>query len=432
MPEQRMGKWKYWLDAFCAAITGPGILYLIFATACIGLFYARALPSIFSGILIGITLLNWILSKDSPRELSRYPALLALMGIFLVYVFSAWHSDDLGRWWKLTWDNALYVFIPLGFYTFRNVPSGTWTRLLMIFVLACTLSAISVMADYVLHFAEYNELYKVGKTIPTPIIHVRYSYFLAVAACLGLAIAYQSHRSGRHAERLRKFVMLGAGVFLAIVVHLLAVRTGMIALYGGLAAGLACMVFIEGRWKLGLISAATVIVLFVIAYNAFPSVTNKVAYVMYDLKMLRQQGATAEYSDNVRITSIRHGLTLLEDKLITGTGIGDLNTDIEALYAEKTPAFPAENRYPPISQYFYWLTAFGIVGTGVLLFFLLYPLFKSRFNYFLIVIYATTLCSAIGETTIELQRGKVTFLMLVCVALLLAGTASRTEHYRPE
>jgi O-antigen ligase len=112
---------------------------------------------------------------------------------------------------------------------------------------------------------------------------------------------------------------------------------------------------------------------------------------------------------------------LLKEHPITGTGIGDIDTEMHRMYAAKTPDFPVENRYPPISQYIYSLTAFGILGAGLFFCFLLYPLFKSPFNYALLAIYTTTLFASIGETTIELQLGKTAFLMLVCVGILYAG-----------
>jgi O-antigen ligase len=239
---------------------------------------------------------------------------------------------------------------------------------------------------------------------------------MALAACLALSLAYDDIRNA--APRLRKHVMLGSGIFLAVFVHILAVRTGLLALYGGLAVMWVFMVFREGKWRLGVISALAGFGLVLIAYNAFPSIANKLGYVMYDLRMMQEKGAQSEYSDNVRITSITHGIALLQDQPITGTGIGDIDAEMHRMYATKTPGFPIESRYPPISQYIFTLTAFGVLGAGLFFCFLLYPLFKSRFNYALLAIYTVTLFASIGETTIELQLGKTAFIMLVCIGVL--------------
>jgi hypothetical protein len=349
--------------------------------------------------------------------------------LFFVYVLSVFHSDNIARWARLSFDNVLYAAIPLGFYCYRQVTGIVWYRLLLIFLAVSTLSAVSVMIDYALHFEEYNALYKIGKTIPTPVIHVRYSYFIALAACLAFALSYEQTKALQKAninspspsfveQRKLTAFFAGVGIFLTIVVHVLAVRTGLIALYGGLVVMMLFVVLRDRKWKLGILTALGIFVVFLIAYNAFPSIANKIGYVLYDLNKLKEEGALAEYSDNVRITSIQHGLALWNENPVTGTGIGDLRHEMQRMYAERSPNFPPESRFPPISQYVYVLTAFGLAGAALFFVLLLYPLFKSPFSYILLAIYSTTLFSSIGETTIELLVGKAAFVSLLCIALL--------------
>ncbi len=409
-------RWSYWTEAIRVSLTSQGILFLVFAAGCVGIFYAKALVSIFTGVIFGVAVLNGLFHRNTFRELRHYRAFIALMSIVLVYVFSGMHSDDTGRWAKLAWESIPYAAIPLGFYTYRNVPESTWGRLFLIYIGVCFLSALSVMFDYAMHFDAYNALYKIGKTIPTPIIHVRYSFFIALAACMAFALAYDGKRQTANGKW--PIALLSIGIFLTIVVHVLAVRTGLLALYGGLFMMIAFLTLRDGKWKIGIGAALSVFLLVMIAYNAFPSVANKIGYMMYDLQMLKDQGALAEYSDNVRITSIRHGLSLLKENLITGTGIGDLNSEMHRMYAEKSPNFPVESRFPPISQYVFILTAFGLVGAAIFFFLLLYPLLYTPFNYVLFAIYTTTLFGSIGETTIELLLGKTVFVTLVCIAIL--------------
>lgn len=423
------GSWWIWIEAIRTALTSQGILFLVFAAGCAGIFYAKALLSIFSGVIFSVAIVNFFLNRKAFRDLKQYGGFIALMCIVLVYVISGMHSDDTARWAKLTWESIPYATIPLGFFIYRNIPASTWGRLLLIYVIVSTLSAMSLMIDYLLHFEEYNALYKIGKTIPTPIIHVRYSYFMALAACIAFALAYEwitgngkrvtvRSNANTNANAGGVVTLLVIGIFLTIVVHVLAVRTGLIALYGGITAMIVFMIFRDKRWKLGIAALIAVFLLGIIAYNAFPSIANKIGYVLYDLNKLKEEGALAEYSDNLRITSIRHGLSLLRENLITGVGIGDLKAEMIRMYTERTPNFPEESLFPPISQYVFTLTAFGIAG-GLLFFsLLLYPLLRTHFCYVLLAIYAATLFSLIGETTIELHQGKTVFVALVCIAIL--------------
>jgi O-antigen ligase len=414
-----------WLEAFRVAVTSEALLILVFTSICIGLFYGKAFVSTGAGIFFGVALLNRVLRRDAFHALRKYPALIAFVGIWLVYLVSGLHSDDTQRWLKLVWQNALYVMIPIGFYAYRTVHPRTWVQLLVLFLLVTTLSALSVMIDYILHFETYNQLYRIGKSIPTPVIHVRYAYFIALGSCLAFAMWYV-HRGIPGTLVFRRLLLIAAG-FLTVFTHILAVRTGIVALYGGLIVMLGFITIRDGHWKIGAITGISVFLLLIIAYNAFPSVKNKIDYVVFDLKVMREQGALSEYSDNLRITSIRHGLDLVREYPVTGTGIGDLITETDRMYTERTPEFPIERRFPPISQYIFVLTAFGIAGALVYFAFLLYPLFATRFSYVLLAVYAATLFSAIGETTIELQLGKTVFVCLACIAILHANAAFKPQ-----
>lgn len=401
--------WRQWIEAFRAAVSGPGILYLAFTAGCVGLYYARALLSIYAGILFGVAVLNLLTGRDTLRDLKSYKPFIALMCVLGVYLLSGIHSEDLHRWWRLSWESILYVSIPLGFYAYRHLSPEIWPRLLMIYIGVTALTACGVLIDYAAHFEEYNTLYQYGKTIPTPITHVRYALFVAIAAVMALALWY--------AGRRQRWLLI-TGVFLCVFIHLLSVRTGLVALYGGLLLMLVFLVVRDRKWKLatGLVSA--MIFLAVVAYHTFPTIEKKVGYMLYDLRMMREHGVQAEYSDNVRITSIRHGLHLFYEQPITGTGIGDLKAEMERVYRENTPDFPQESRYPPISQYVFLLAAFGVIGAGLIFICILYPLFASKFSYVLTGIYGAVLAAGIAEMSIELQLARTVFLSLVCIALL--------------
>ena len=409
-----------WTRALMDALTGPEFLILLVAIGSIGLLYARALLSIYSGALMTIALLQFFIDRSDFSEIRSYKSVFALTGVLLVYLISGINSDDLAKWSQYVWENITYLTIPIGFYVFRRHSPMTWRTLLVLFVLVMTLSALSVSIDYLLHFEEYNALYRVGKTIPTPVIHVRYSFFMALAACLAIGLVLDSRPASVKSMGTLDRLLLVAALFLALFVHILAVRTGILSMYGGILVMLVLLMIKEGRWRLGLTSAAIVVVLIFIAFNAFPSLSNKIGYVMYDLDMMRKHGALANYSDNIRITSLQHGLELFSQQPITGVGIGDLESEVSKQYQKHTPDFPLEHHYPPINQYLFVLTAFGLAGASVYFFSLLYPLFTTRFNYVLVAIYAATLFSLFGETTIQLQLGRTTFLTLVCIAILLA------------
>ena len=138
--------------------------------------------------------------------------------------------------------------------------------------------------------------------------------------------------------------------------------------------------------------------------------------MLHDLRMLRTEGISPQYSDNVRLISIIHGLNIFIQHPVIGVGIGDVEDEMEALYTEKTPSVPVERRFPPISQYIFWLAGLGLLGTSLLIGLLIYPLVRIGLrSYLLLGVYALTAFSFIGETTIQLQLGKTVFVLLISI-----------------
>ena len=115
---------------------------------------------------------------------------------------------------------------------------------------------------------------------------------------------------------------------------------------------------------------------------------------------------------------MKHGLQVWRDNPVFGTGIGDIDDVIMATYERETPEMPEENRFTPISQYVYWLSSLGLLGTLLLLSLLWTPLVMNiRDSYAMAGIYFAIFASIIGETSIQLQLGKTLFLFLVCLLL---------------
>ncbi len=395
-----------------ALLTHEYFLYAIVLTICIGTYYARAAVSI-ATVALGVVGLFTVLQADRRREILRDHSIVALTSVFLVVAISGLISSNTEMWLVRVFTNIPYLAIPAGIWAFGPFDKKIIVRLMLIFIVITSISAAAMMADYAMHFKAYNELYLVGKIIPTPIIHVRYSYFLAVAAicCFGLVM------DKLNAAPKAKMTIGAIGIFLAVCTHVLAVRTGILALYGGILTLVVLLIIREKKWQIG-IGALLLVVLVAIGSTKFlPSVANKMGYVLHDLKMYTKK-VSPEYSDNIRFVSIRHGINIFLENPLFGVGVGDIDDATKAMYESETPSVPKDRRFPPISQFVFWLASFGIVGTAVLIGLLVYPLFRhGRHSYLLWGIYALTAFSFFGETTIQLQLGKTIFLLLIVIVL---------------
>jgi O-antigen ligase len=393
-------------------LTHEYFLYAIVLAVCIGTYYARAAVSI-ATVLLGVVALLTAIQSEKRKEILKNRSIVAITAVFLVAVLSGLISSNTEMWLYRICMNFPYLALPVGVWAFGPFSRKTIVQIIMIFVVVTSVSALAIMVDYVTHFEEYNELYLFGKTIPTPISHVRYSYFLALAAicCVGLLLDKQLVT-----PRI-KMISGAMGVFLAICVHILAVRTGLVALYGGVLTLAVLLIIREGKWQIGIGAVIVVVLVSAGSIKFLPSMYNKLGYVLHDLNMLTKK-VSPEYSDNIRVLSIHHGINIFLENPVFGVGVGDIKDVAHARFAAETPSVPADRRYIPISQYIFWLASYGLLGTFLLVGLLTYPLcIHGKQSYLLWAIYAVTAFSLIGELTILLQLGKTMFLFLVVVVL---------------
>jgi len=403
-------------------LTHEYFFYAIVAAISIGVYYARAAVSIGTGALACIALVTVVQRGQFQRLLnSKYT--IALMSVFLVFLLSGINSANTQEWLSRLGDNLPFLAVPAGVWAYGSLGKKQISVSIGIFLVITTLSSVIVIGDYLFHTEEYNQLYKVGKTIPTPIIHVRYSFFLALAAVLAAGLMLDDYIR----VKWKRIALMAVGLWLIICVHILAVRTGIFALYGAvLTLGVLHTVYTR-RWKVMLITFAGMTAMIVGSVLFLPSVSNKIQYVLHDLKVLREQGVSPEYSDNLRLISIIHGMEIFVDHPVAGVGVGDVEDEMQLKYEADTAMIPAERRFPPISQYVFWLAAFGLLGTSALIGLLLFPVIRhGGKTYLLIGIYALTGLSFLAETSIQLQLGKTVFVLLV--AIIASGLAKLQER----
>jgi O-antigen ligase len=113
-----------------------------------------------------------------------------------------------------------------------------------------------------------------------------------------------------------------------------------------------------------------------IAYKSIESFQNRIDYAVYDFQNY-QQGKVKDFSDGERMISLQVGLEIGNENPLFGIGIGDLNNEIQRIYAEKHEGFTVKR---PHNQFVFFYAAIGIIGTIIFLIAFLTPLFHHR-NY---------------------------------------------------
>lgn len=343
--------------------------------------------------------------RERLRSFVYSPVFWALWLTVVAYLLSGINSTDLGEWFWRVRTKSPFVFLPLTFFLLPVWPRQWYGWIMTFFVGLMSFSLILVLGNYFLNQAEMIELLRVGKTIPTPGNHIRYSLMLSIAAVIAF---YHLLRP----DVVSKAFMLPAFLLILVGLHVLAVRTGLILSY----VGVLLLIFsLLGRnrqwWKMSFLMLALGAIPLV-AVKVLPSFKQKLDYVKYDFKQF-QKGEGLSYSDSERVYSILTGWQLFKEKPIAGVGIGDLRKEMQMAYRASQKV--SRKKFPH-NQYVFVLAGCGIIGGLIFFIGFFYPLFfavpihRSLF----IVIYILLAASMVVENTIETQVGTAITIFWIC------------------
>jgi O-antigen ligase len=320
----------------------------------IGMLYSLFLLSLTIFIIAGISLLYRVIQKLPSEKNQLWPGVLTML-CFMPFVIGYFISENSIESLKFLRLNASYFFVPL---VIALIPTYHWNdvkKILLLFIGVIFLSSFFVLVNYLIHFSEMTASLGLGKSIVTPIDHVRYSILISFALVWSFILWVKKE----HFAVLPRWVFTVIFLYLLVFVHVLAVRSGIILSYLGVA--FSSLILFSKRKKPLLFSTVIGIIFLspIIAYYSVPSFQNKIKYTIYDLKEF-QKGKGADHSDSERLRSLVIGFEVWKESPIIGVGSGDLRKIINENYRSKY----GENGLPkyPHNQFLKLLAISGIIG----------------------------------------------------------------------
>jgi len=394
------------------------IFYGLCLVFLVSLFYSKFLLSV---SMFGFFFLSWTdknLRLSSIKTYlknftSRYyfwPFTLVLLSM----VFSIINSENLGYWWHHVQLKLPFLVLPLAFASFTFLNKSHLWKIVRVFVVISVITAFHTLICYFLRFDYYNDLISKGQSLYTPVQHVNYSLMIAFAAIISM-IDFM--------ERKNNWSLV-AGFFLFVFIHVLAVRTGMVAMYAGLMALVFSYTLINKKYLQGLGMIVFCFAIPIIAYFCLPSFANKLDYMIWDLTQMIN-GKTADYSDGGRIVSLQLGLDLFKAQPWLGTGIGDFKEACLDWYLNSDLEFKGKNNFPH-NQFLYSLASTGIIGFFLYQLAFIIPFFVHKLykNYLSLILYIVIYVSFLVETSLERSFGIAFFLFFVLLII-----RSTDEHH---
>ncbi len=383
-----------------------GLFFLL--TFFAGLIFSHALQSISIGLLIANTLFNKNVRENIYAYFNDW-VLLILSLFFLTFLLSGIYSDDKQYWLQKLNVRLAFVLIPIGMSSLRNMTHKTFQWMLYFFMWMIVASSIAVLVNYFENYDQINRMYSAGHTMETPYSHVRFSLMVCFSAFIGW---YLFQGDFQPLFRGEKYLTLIAAVFLIIFLHVMAVRSGLLAFYLCAFFLLLRYLFLFRKWKQGFLALLLLMLLPFVSYNFFPSVKTKFQYMKYDLDQYFSFNQVVDLSDATRLLSMKNGIEIWKENIWFGVGAGDVKN--EALKKYVDPDIKTASKLPH-NQIVWELASVGFIGFALFWFASLLPLFYNR-NYtdpLFVCLHIILFSSYLTEATIDDSNGNGLYLIFL-------------------
>jgi O-antigen ligase len=344
----------------------------------------------------------------SIQKLLDHRAFLMITLLFWVFALSFFGSEDKGFWLARTRIRIPFLVLPWAFANLPVLGFRRYATLIYMFVLVLCLFTAGSLLNFALDSNTILSGLGEGQPVPVPRHHIRFSLMIVLAVVSG---GWLVGELGYWKSKMERNWFAFALVFLFLAVHILSVRSALIALYAALGFSVFRFLYLTKNWKIGFFALILLVSAPIIALNTVGSLKQRIAYMLYDWQHFRSAEGGESYSDSERFISLDVGVRIWLDNKITGVGIGDLVQETQR-YTTTFHPFYAETPKLPHNQFIYILAATGIVGLLISLLALLYPLTLAVYRrfYIFIVFQVIVFVSFLVEYTLETSIGAAFYL----------------------
>ncbi|RMD69766.1 MAG: hypothetical protein D6818_09940, partial [Bacteroidetes bacterium] len=306
-------------------------------------------------------------------RLGTHPVWLAPAVVFLLVLVSGLWSSDWAYWLERLRIKSAFVVLP---FVFAALPD--WRREDLLTVFYVLLSTVALAALWVLfhYWTSYEDVLaglSRGQHMPTPSNHIRFSLTVALAILGGIVLWQQRFHLWKRQER---GLVFGLTAFLFVFIHVLSVRSGIVALYAGLFAGAMVWSWQRRRWWPLIVASALITLAPMAAYRLLPSFKQRLDYARWDWKQFRE-GKGSQYSDSERLASLRAGWAVWQDHFWLGVGAGDVRREVTQQYARLYPDGHFTPKLPH-NQFLTIAAGTGLLGLLAFFFAFWWPAFACR------------------------------------------------------
>lgn len=388
--------------------TRQNILFLTLLAMELCLFVSRASLSMAMGAFLAATLVYRDIGGQL-RTFVRSPLLAGMALLFLVPLVSGLWSADKDTWLDVLRVKLPLLLFPLAFAGAWQLSPKQWRYVGYTFLLLLLVTSAASFVFYLQNLQAVHEGYLKAKVITTPLEndHVRYSWLVACGALLCLFMIHK-----REAPRLNA-VFAVLGLWFTVFLHVLAARTGVLALYIVLLTYIGWIAFRKSK-RAGLMGIGVLVALPLVAWLALPTFQNRIAYFLYDIGHVKEQVYLPGSNDGNRARSLRAGWSILQQHPL-GVGAGDVQHEANRWYEAHVPGIVPVDQIYPSSEWLVYGAMAGWIGVIVFTAVMLLPLFLKgvKHRLFWVLLNGITAFSLLFDVGLEVQYGVFLYAFLV-------------------
>jgi O-antigen ligase len=385
----------------------------------VGLFSSRALISLSPALLLLAALLNQN-RRAHWRAYWRNPVALLPAALYGMLLLSIFFTDDLREWRHQLTRQLPLIVVPLAVALAPPLTPRQRTGLGAWWLAVGSAVAGATLVYFFRHRAVIEESISRSKTqtAVTGIGHIYFGVMLALCTLYGLEMALS--RQCLRSKRVRWAVGLAA-VLCAVTMHLLAYRTGLVALYGALAVSVIRKLIVRRQFVIGSMMVIGLIATPLAAYYSLNSVQRRVNQTQDDLNRFQSGQDINEYSLSQRIAAWYTAGMLVQKHWLLGVGQADVKQVMHQQYAQRDFGLRVENQILPHNQYLQYLLGGGILTLLLLLTLLWLPPLAgpTRDDAFVRHLSAAVGFALIFDSMLEVQFGLNPFILHY--AILVVG-----------
>ena len=377
------------------------LLWLACSAGVVGLLAARAIVAL--SPVVGV--LAVLANPELPRTWRNYfrnGAALRAALLYLLVLVSGLYTNSMSVWQHELFRLLPWLVVPLAFAVAVPLSGAQRYAVGSLFVVGAAGIGLATLVGYYRRGESWVSEFAVNQNIPsiTKVFHIHFGLMLALAACWGYLLSRQA------GPRWARGGLLLAAAMAVLTLHLLAYRTGLLALYTALLAEALYQVLVRRHVRVGLALLVGMVLALSLASRLKP-IRERLAATVWDVEQY-------EYGQDLNTLSVARRLVAWQTARIVisqhpwlGVGAADVEPAMLAQYDWRDYGLRPQNWAMTHNQYIQYLVGGGLLGLGLWLVVLLWPFMQpaQRQNPYLRQFVLMLGIAMLGDSLLELQIG---------------------------